>query len=146
MKVCVNKRAYGDVRPLKDHIKQIFACYFLFVNFVSVSNMEIAKEGIEVNPAGGPVEQPWTERRVLEQLQKGVNNALNNSATADPVTIANFGVNHLFRKLVAMRLFPEKKEVWSAWGLRKCQGGSRSTLHYDFEFYRKDMYKITLIK
>ena len=46
--VCVNKRAYGDVRPLKDHIKQIFACYFLLVNFVSVSNMEIAVEGIEL--------------------------------------------------------------------------------------------------
>ena len=58
MKVCVKKCAPRDVRPLKDHIKQIFACYFLLVNFVSVSNMEIAKEGIEVNPAGGPVEQP----------------------------------------------------------------------------------------
>ena len=141
MKVCVKKCAPRDVRPLKDHIKQIFACYFLLVNFVSVSNMENAGEVIAVN-AVGPVEQPWTEIRLLEQLLIGVNNALNNSAKADPVTIANLGVNHFFRSRVTMTSFLEMKGVWTTWGLRKVAGRGGS-LHYDFEFDRKDSYKLT---
>ena len=122
MKVCVKKYAPRDVRPLKDHIKQIFACYFLLVNFVSVSNMEIAKEGIEVNPAGGPVEQPWTERRVLEQLQKGVNSALNNFATADPVTIANFGVKSLVPKVGCNEIVSRKERSLVRLGIKEMSG------------------------
>ena len=105
--------------------------------------MENVDEGNEVNAAGGPAEQLWTEARVLRKLQQGVNHALNNSGRAERVTIVNFGAKHLSRNSVAMKLFLDLKEVWTTWGLRKCQGGSRTTWLYDFEFDRIDVSKLT---